>query len=158
MGLVKFVDDQITNEKVNMINTNALQLDRKVFKNVRAINSERLFQHIEQKAEEQGLVVNTKKTAVMAISGANSFEARAHIYDRAGGRIDLPNTMLILGYTMNTKGDVSSQVAALTKNLDKKCGCCGTSEKQTSLNPSCYLFTRAQSDQSLNSPHPSTIS
>ena len=68
-------------------------------------------------SKEQGLLVNTKKTALLAISGANSFEARAHIYSEDGTRVDSQKEMRILGYTFNNKADASSQVNVLAKKF-----------------------------------------
>ena len=46
----------------------------KLFKNARAGESERLFQHISNRALLQGLQVNTKKTTLLAVSETNSYE------------------------------------------------------------------------------------
>lgn len=118
--MVKFVDDQVSNEKLNMRDQPSYIENDKEFKNARARESERLFRHIEENATKQGLIVNSKKTAMIVVSGANSFKARAHLYNTAGGRVDSTQEMKLLGFTFNSKADVWSQINALVKKFRNK--------------------------------------
>ena len=61
--------------------------------------------------------VNSDKTTLLAISDANSYEARTHIYDAEGKRIDSSGTLKALGFIFNAKADVHDQVATLCKRF-----------------------------------------
>ena len=113
----KFIDDNIQNEKLHIKKTQTYFEHGKMFKNARAGESEQLFKHISARANEQGLLVNSEKTTLLAISDAKSYEARAHIYDQTGSRIDSTSTLKALGFVFNSSADVSNQVDALCKRF-----------------------------------------
>ena len=94
--------------------------DGTCFKNVRATQSEAMFRHISERASEQGLQVNTKKTAILAVSGARSYEARVHVYDDRNNRIDSQKTLKTLGFTFNNTATVSDQVEILVNKMNMR--------------------------------------
>ena len=51
------------------------------------------------------------------LSDANSYEARAHIYDLNGSRIDSVHTLKALGFIFNSRADVSDQIDTLCKRF-----------------------------------------
>ena len=59
----KFVDDNLQAERLQMCATLTYDQDGQLYKNVRAVQSEHLFNHISTEAKKQGLAVNSKKTA-----------------------------------------------------------------------------------------------
>ena len=113
----KFVDDNIQNEKLRIKATQTYYENGTYFKNARANESEQLFKHISQNANNQGLRVNSDKMTLLAISDANSYQAKAHIYDLNGSRIDSVKTLKALGFIFNSKADVSDQVETLCKRF-----------------------------------------
>ena len=94
--------------------------DGNCFKNVRARQSEEMFKYISQAAGEQGLQVNSKKTALLAISGARSYTARTHIYDAQDNRIDSSSTLKTLGFTFNSSATVSDQIEILVNKMSMR--------------------------------------
>ena len=132
----KYVDDNLQGEKLKMKAGITFERDGEAYKNVRAVESERLFQHIARAAERQGLQVNTKKTALLAISGARSYKAKTHIYDQNNCRIDSVQSLKILGFIFNDQGTVSHQISSLTKKFImrvwtlRKLANCGFSEEE----------------------------
>ena len=113
----KFVDDNLQNEKVSMRQLPTYEMNGITYKNARAGRSEDMFRHISAKAHEQGLRVNTDKTTLLAISGAISYEARAHLYDSQNTRIDSTDTLKVLGFTFNKTGTIHDQVEILCKRF-----------------------------------------
>ena len=59
-----------------------------VFKNPRVVRSEQMFNHIVRNAKDKGMIVNSWKTTLLAISAAKSYESRAHFYDLDKSRVD----------------------------------------------------------------------
>ena len=114
----KFVDDNLETEKLLMKSSQTYQdAEGKLFKNERAIQSEALFNHITSQATKQGLLVNEKKTTMLAISSAVSYEARSHLYDKSGNRVESGNGLRVLGFEFNKHADVSSQIESLSKRF-----------------------------------------
>ena len=116
----KFVDDNLQAEKLQM--KSALTYDQQghLYKNVRASQSEVMFNHISRQAKEKGLLVNSKKTSLLAVSGARSYLAKAHIYDSDNTRIDSEETLKILGFVFNNNGTVNDQVESLVKKVNQR--------------------------------------
>ena len=97
----KFVDDNLQAEKIQMKTGVTYDNNGELSKNIRATQSEHMFNHITRQAEKQGLQVNSKKTAILAVSGARSYTAKAHIYDTDNHRIDSSDKLKILGFMFN---------------------------------------------------------
>ena len=113
----KFVDDNLSNEKLFMKDTIKIETDDEFLKNARAGNSERMFKHISNNAQSKGLLVNTEKTTLLAVSTATSYRARTHIYDNHNIRLDCSPTLKTLGFLFNEEANVSDQVEALCKRF-----------------------------------------
>ena len=109
----KYVDDNIQAEKLKMKAGITFENRDGQFKNVRAMQSEQLFNHISKAATEQGLQVNSKKTTLLAMSSARAYRAQAHIYDAEKNRIDSTHELKALGFIFNDTATVANQVEAL---------------------------------------------
>ena len=109
----KYVDDNQEVEKLYMKNKPTLIEHGQPVKYARGVQSEAMFRHISTRAEKQGLLVNTKKTAVLAISGARSYKANVYIGDHQGNRIESQDKLKTLGFVFNSRGDVADQVELL---------------------------------------------
>lgn len=117
---MKFVDDNLQAEKLQLKSSLMYDEQGQLFKNARAVQSERLFNFISSQAKLQGLQVNSKKTALLTISGARSYEARAHIYDTERNRIDSGKKLKILGFVFNNAGTVHDQVESLVRKVNTR--------------------------------------
>ena len=100
-----------------MADAQILEDNQTIYKNARAGQSEYLFNHISERAEEKGLKVNNEKTTLLVMSSATSYRARSHIYDSGNQRIDSTGTLKALGFIFNEEADVSSQVESLCKRF-----------------------------------------
>ena len=64
--------------------------------------------------------VNGAKTTMLCMSGAVSYQARAHIYGRDGDRVESGSAMKILGFPLSDRPGVHAHVAVLTKRMRKQ--------------------------------------
>ena len=108
ISVKKLVDDNLLNEKLAMKNVPRISDQGVVYKNARAGLSEQMFKHIATNAEKQGLLINAKKTALLTISGAVSYQAKSHIYTADNTRIDCQDSLKMLGFYFNKQGDVGA--------------------------------------------------
>ena len=116
----KFVDDNLQTYKVHMQATQMYREGTKTFKNPRVIKSERMFNHIADRAKEKGLLVNAAKTNLLVVSASKSYEACAHFYDSTNNRIDCQQNLKALGFIFNKRGDASSQVDNVCRKFRQK--------------------------------------
>ena len=64
--------------------------------------------------------VNGKKTAVVCLSGAQSYEARSHFVSSSGDVINSVKEMRALGYQISSRPGAHAHVDALCKRIKKK--------------------------------------
>ena len=110
----KYVDDNVLLEVLNM---EELCNDRAGFRIKRAGRTESLFKHILRKAREAGMMVNSKKTAMMCISAARGYLAGAYIMDPEGQKISPETTMKILGFHFSNEPHMDAQVRSIKKKF-----------------------------------------
>ena len=68
----KFVDDNLSNEKIYMPEVPVLEDDSEIYKNARAGQSEALFRHITANAEKKALRINADRTTLLVIGPGGS--------------------------------------------------------------------------------------
>ena len=113
----KFVDNNLSNEKLYMKEVPTIETDEEIFRNARAGQSEAMFRHITSRSETQCLKVNTDKTTLLAVSAATSYRTKTHIYDSNNNRIDCSDTLKALSFIFNQEADISDQVESLCKRF-----------------------------------------
>ena len=64
--------------------------------------------------------VNEDKTTMVCVSGAQSYEARSHIYSADGKKIESVKEMKVLGYHLSDRPTAHAHVAALSKRIRSK--------------------------------------
>ena len=72
--------------------------------------SQSMFDHVTQRAEARGMMVNENKTGLMCISAAQTFKPGAVLYGKNGNVIESKEKMRILGFTLDTDGGCGSHV------------------------------------------------
>ena len=114
---VKYIDDSLIIEQVNM-KVPPLLVDNGVrFKSANPSRTQDLFDHIVRSATSKGMVVNEKKTGLMCISAATSFDPRMHLKGGDGAQIDGVDRLKVLGFFIDKDGGVWSQVNAVCARL-----------------------------------------
>ena len=82
-----------------------------------AIQAQNVFRHIVRKAEDLGMVVNSRKTAIMCVSGALDYQADAFILDSDQNRLGCSQSMKALGIHFSNRLDMEDHVRYIEKAL-----------------------------------------
>ena len=116
---LKFVDDQVNLNKINMRKAELLVQNGNFFRNVRDKRTEDLLEHITTRAELKGMRINEKKTSLMCVSAATSFEARATVNVKQE-RVLGSQHLKILGVTLDSNCTFGSHINNLSKKMRAK--------------------------------------
>ena len=112
----KYVDDEVNTSVVNMRKAKLLIGEEGFFKEVIDNRTQGLLNHIATKAEARGMAINAKKTGLMMVSAATSFEARVSV--KLGDQtIKGAKSMKLLGVTIDNDGSFKTHTAALAKKM-----------------------------------------
>ena len=115
--VVKYVDDNITIEKLNFGPVQTTDVGGFSFKFKVAVNTQNGFRSIKCKAEEIGMIVNSSKTKLITISDALNYRPRAYIHDCDGTRIESGETLNILGFHLSDRPGVHAHIDITTKSM-----------------------------------------
>ena len=116
----KYVDDNITCEKLNFGNEMLIRDLRGDFKRKQAVSSQNAFASITAAAQKKGMVVNESKTQLLCVSDSLNFRTMAFIKDSEGNVIECADSMRILGFHLSGRTGVSKHVEETTKRVRKK--------------------------------------
>ena len=86
IDLLKYVDDNVSAEKINMETADRMQLETE-HRDKHAVQTQNLFRTVLRAAEFKGMKINHSKTGILVISDAMSYVPRAHFYDSSGERL-----------------------------------------------------------------------
>ena len=118
--IVKYVDDIISIDKVNYGPIPIVIQPGGSFKIKLCINTNNAFVSISTKAEEIGMIVNSAKTKLLAVSDALNYRPKAYILDSQGNRIESENVMNILGFRFSDRPNVNAHVDFVLSILRRK--------------------------------------
>ena len=100
------------------------------FKVVNPVGSQKMFEHISERARSRGMLVNEKKTGLVCVSAAKSFKAKASLMCD-GEKVESTKSTKLLGFVFDTDAGAASQAASVAARLRsrtwslpklKKCG------------------------------------
>ena len=114
LQVLKYVDDNIINEKLNF---DGVPTDHYSYRTKRAFRTENLFAQIVHQAEFQGMRINFAKTMTMVISELKSYIPRAFIKDTKGETVDTRDNMKILGFHFSSDPNMSAQVESIRRKF-----------------------------------------
>ena len=115
----KFVDDNVNTSVINMRKAKLLVEEGVFFKDVRDRTTERLLQHVSKKAEEKGMIINSKKTSLMCVSASTSFEPRVRV-DLNNETITGSDSLRILGVTLSSDCSYRPHIENIKNKLRSK--------------------------------------
>ena len=92
-------------------------MDGRLHRVKHAVQAQNLFRHVVRKAEEIGMVVNSKKTAMICLSGATDYEADAYILDSENNRIGCGDSIKALGLRFSRNLDMGAHVNHVVKAM-----------------------------------------
>ena len=114
LQVLKYIDDNIINEKLNFDN---VPTDQNQVRTKRAIRTENLFRKIVHQARSLGMIVNGSKTHALCISELKSYLPKVYFKDQEGNTVESKETIKILGFNFSTSPDMSAQVEAIRKGF-----------------------------------------
>ena len=117
VGVFKYIDDNISVDKVNFGQVNTTLVDGKPFKFKLAVNLQNGFRSITRKAEELGMVINSSKTQLLTVSDALHYRPRAFIFDHDNNKIESVTSMNVLGFHLSDRPNVNAHVDAVVKKM-----------------------------------------
>ena len=110
LSVLKYIDDNILQEKICM---DGLVIDESGRKRAKAVRSQNLFRQIVRIAELLGMKVNAAKTKLLCVSDSKTYEAAAYIDDGRGNIIESVKSLKILGMHFSSRPDVLAQVDSI---------------------------------------------
>ena len=90
------------------------------FREKHVVACQNAYRYVIRRSEERGMKVNGNKTAMLCISGAQSYEARSFILGADGTRVDSGKTMKLLGVHLSNKPTAHAHVDALCRRMRQK--------------------------------------
>ena len=117
IDLFKYVDDNLSSEKLNMDTADALpgRVRQKI-----ATQSQNLFRTVTAAAAHKGMKINQAKTKVQVVSDAMSYSPRAYFHDNEGN--ELANTaggdsIKVLGFHISDRPGMAAHVEVVRKKM-----------------------------------------
>ena len=119
--IIKYVDDNITCEKLNFGNEPVLRdaFLRKI-KKKQAISTQNAFASITTAAQDKGMKVNESKTNLLCVSDSLNFKTLAFIKDSDGNVIECKEKLKILGFHLSDRTGVAYHVEEIAKKVRQK--------------------------------------
>ena len=114
MQVLKYVDDNILNEKINF---DTVLTDLHSFRIKLAVRTQNLFRRIVHQAEAVGMKVNSLKTLTMCIAELKSYIPQAFFFDKNGCKISTVNSMKVLGVHFTSDPDMTAQVESIKRKF-----------------------------------------
>ena len=118
--IAKYIDDNITVEKLNYGNTPVSQIGGKNVKRRVAVRTQNAVRSITKRARDKGMVVNASKTQMLVISDSLSYTPAAYMEGRDGEMIESTDSMKVLGFNFSNKPSMHAHVAAVLKGMRRK--------------------------------------
>ena len=116
--LLCYIDDGFGLSKVNFENSVGFVVSGQKYRLKHAVQAQKVFRHVVRRAEEIGMVVNSKKTAMMCTSGAMDYAAEAYILDADGQRINCGDSIKALGFYFSP--DLTVQVDKMSRRFRQR--------------------------------------
>ena len=119
--IFKYVDDNLQINRINM-ETAIPSLDGEGarVREKHGVQCQNAFRTIVRRSGERGMKVNSRKTAMVCVSGAQTYRAKSHIMTAEGEKIESGDSMKVLGFTFSGKPTVHAHVKSLCRGMRKR--------------------------------------
>ena len=114
LQVLKYVDDNVINEKLNF---DTVMIDGAAVKDKHAVRTQNAFRRVVHQAEGVGMKVHGGKTKSMCISEKKTYVPRAHFFDFEGNPIETSSSMKILGFWFSSDPDMAVQVRNIKRKI-----------------------------------------
>ena len=106
--------------KVNFENSVGFEVNGQKFRVKHAVQAQNIFRHVVRRAEDIGMKVNAKKTAMMCTSGATEYKADAYMFDSEGNRIGCTEFVKALGVYLSSDLTLTRQVDVVARRFRQR--------------------------------------
>ena len=117
MALLRYIDDGFGLSKVNFENSYGFEVNGIFHRVKHAVQAQNVFRHMVRGAEDIGMVVNAKKTAMLCISDSLSYQADAYIHDSDQNQIGCQDKLKALGMYFSSRPNMNAQVESIAKKF-----------------------------------------
>ena len=114
IGVSKYVDDIIQNEKLNF---DTVQVDGAAVKDKFTVRSGNLFRRIAFQAGNIGMLVHNGKTQLICIAETKPYVPQVHFFDTEGNRLESQSNIRILGFMFFSDADMTAQVEDIKRKF-----------------------------------------
>ena len=118
--IAKYVDDNISVEKLNYGRTDSIVINDRKIKTRLAPKTQNAFRSITRRAFDKGMLVNSQKTQMLVVSDALNYTPEAFIVDRDGEKIVSGESMKVLGFNFSNKPTMHAHVNSVLKSIRQK--------------------------------------
>ena len=117
MDLLRYIDDGFGLSKINFENSIGFRVNDIFHRVKHAVQAQNVFRHIVKAAERIGMVVNSRKTAMLCVSDSLSYLADAFILDADQNCIGCQDSIKALGMHFSSRPTMDLQVASIAKKF-----------------------------------------
>ena len=117
MDLLRYIDDGFGLSKINFENSYGFEVNGQACRSKHAIQAQNVFRHVVRAAEDIGMVVNSKKTAMLCVSDSLKYQADAFILDSDQNRIGCQDRIKALGMYFSSRPNMQEQVNAISRKF-----------------------------------------
>ena len=116
----KYIDDNLTCEKVNFGTTPVTQQHSGPIKLKQAIPTQNAFVSITTEGKRKGMVVNADKTKLLCISDYINHTPLTFILDSDGTRIECCEELKLLGFHLSNKPTIALHLSKVVKSIRQR--------------------------------------
>ena len=113
--VLKYVDDNLQIDRLNMetaVRSSPATGPERV---KHAVQCQNTLRAIVRRAEDRGMKVNAKKTAMICTSGAQSYKAKAFVVGADGQAVNSGERMKVLGFHLSSSPTIHAHIDAMCK-------------------------------------------
>ena len=109
MDLLRYIDDGFGLSKINFENSLGFEVNGQFHRIKHAVQARNVFRHVVRMTEDIGMVVNTKKTAMICVSDVLSYAADAYILDADQEHIACQDRLKALGMVFSNRPTIEER-------------------------------------------------
>ena len=117
MQLLRYIDDGFGLSQVNFENSYGFEVNGTPYRIKHAVQAQNVFRHVVRGAEEIGMVVNAKKTAMLCVSDSLSYKADAYMLDDDQQRIGCQDRLKALGFYFSSRPTMDEHINAIARKF-----------------------------------------
>ena len=118
--LLRYIDDGFCLSKVNFENSIGFKMNGEQLRIKHAVQAQNVFRHLVRRAEEIGMAVNARKTAMICTSGAADYRAVSYILDADENRTECTDSIKALGVHFSSSLNLNLHVDTVVRRFRQR--------------------------------------